>query len=280
MGTVAKSNVKRKSDTFDWETGEGAYTRVQKARLLKGKKVEDVHRIDWHLLGTPDKNEAKKYLGLLGEKLEQKIGLSSVVMVRILFYNWRTACQPESSGANYCITSHKHLAEKCGMSTRTVKRYLNKLRDLGLVTWRQQGGKPGEAWRPNIYLVGPKIRAALHTYLYKSGGTKSPTKTGPKKSPINSHRTEVAHDNFLLKKEYKATPYMKRGSSIYKPETELRARLSSGLTASSASAPSGEEERKASWGQGGEGKKKYEPTPEQEARWQELRAKALAGLAK
>ncbi|MFI5398310.1 MAG: helix-turn-helix domain-containing protein [Candidatus Binatia bacterium] len=49
---------------------------------------------------------------------------------------------------DFCFPAQIRLAEDLGIGERTVRQYLNELREAGLITWKQQGLN-----RPNIYRI-------------------------------------------------------------------------------------------------------------------------------
>ena len=49
---------------------------------------------------------------------------------------------------DFCFPAQTRLAEDLGIGERTVRQYLNELRESGLITWKQQGLN-----RPNIYRI-------------------------------------------------------------------------------------------------------------------------------
>lgn len=49
---------------------------------------------------------------------------------------------------DFCFPAQIRLADDLGIGERTVRQYLNELRDAGLITWRQRGLN-----RPNVYRI-------------------------------------------------------------------------------------------------------------------------------
>lgn len=49
---------------------------------------------------------------------------------------------------DFCFPAQARLADDLGIGERTVRQYLNELRDAGLITWKQRGLN-----RPNVYRI-------------------------------------------------------------------------------------------------------------------------------
>lgn len=202
-----------------------------------------VEKFNWQILGKPDYAQAAAIIASLPQETRWKLkDCSRELLTRVLHLSWLYAMR---SGRNrgYCWPTQSTLAKWCNKSVRTVEYHLHVLRDLGLLDWKRRWKKNG-AWTSNLYKLGKVFFIQLFS-------------RAAKKSPVKSHTQLSANDNFH-KKVYDATPEKNGGSSSHKSVTELRASSSIRLTASLARSPSEEEETKASWEQGGEGKKEDE----------------------
>ena len=209
---------------FNWETGKDLYERVRVAQILKGKRPPGT-ALNWRALGKPNFDDAYKYVARLGASLLKDIqGPALTILARIFHLNWIEAYNSEGSGANCCHPNQKTLGGYCERKSRTtIRKHLRKLEALGLIRTEHRGGKPGTPWRSNLYFVGNLIRATLYRVLGMERIKKGKQIQGAEKTSMNSHGQFSGHDNFYKKNRYKATPYMKRGSSIYTPDEVTRA---------------------------------------------------------
>jgi len=84
---------------------------------------------------------------------------------------------------DFCFPAQARLADDLGIGERTVRQYLNELRDAGLITWKQRGLN-----RPNVY------------HILKLPGVVAPTSTshpGPAKSAAPDRQSASGQDRHV-----------------------------------------------------------------------------------
>lgn len=77
-------------------------------------------------------------------------------------------CTFADNKTQQCYPSHKTIASILGISRPTVKKYLEKLRDAGWITWDARHGKDG-ARTSNCYTLLPPPSLPLQNEQYQGG---------------------------------------------------------------------------------------------------------------
>jgi hypothetical protein len=88
----------------------------------------------------------------------------------LLSYGWQK---------DFCFPAQEQLAKDLGISDRSVRTHLSELRELGLVSWKQQGLN-----RPNIYFIH-----AFPSLEEETAESKPMEISGPENFPVRTGST-------------------------------------------------------------------------------------------
>lgn len=184
---------------------------------------------DWRSLGKPDYSQACALVASIpAAQRNQMSGRERELLCRITFLTWSYASK-SGRGIGYCVPSQRWLSGTIARSERSTRRYLVRLRKLGLLTWKCRMTNLG-AWTSSLYTLGANFLASL---IARKG----------KKTQQIQARTKLADND--LKREYKAAADTSEPAIIVKYQ-EMK-RLQPTISPEGASweeSPSVEDEKK------------------------------------
>lgn len=146
---------------------------------------------DWRRLGRPDYSIAAGIIASLPPAIRNDLNASEKgVLTSIVHLAWTYASR-SGRGHAYCIPSQAYLARAIARSTRTVRRAIDALAEMGLLEVQRRSSHTGH-WLSNLYRLGKRLLAVVYA-------------SREKKVQQNRDRTKVS-DYDLKKGIEAATP--------------------------------------------------------------------------
>ena len=155
--------------------------------------------IDWRQLGTPDYAQVSALISSLPEAVRSTLKAGErEILVRIVHICWRKGVSG-GRGRGYAYPTEGWLAKVVDRSERTVRRYLEVLKQCGLLKWRNRM-RPDGTNTSNLYFIGKTFERMIRQYNWR-------------KSSIKPVRTKMSDDNSQQSYNAGATP----ATGVYKP---------------------------------------------------------------
>lgn len=122
---------------------------------IDGNKEYDII-FDWCQYGKPDKAMVAEIVETLPESIRAQLSRPATEVLKLfIFLWWVNAYENKQTGLGYCYPSRQYIGAVCRRSESTVKRILDKLESLDLIS-RRQGRRDNRYW-VNIYTPASRL---------------------------------------------------------------------------------------------------------------------------